>query len=165
MLAISLWFLLYYSGVPSWVWILFGVAILIAILGVFIKEVFLKQTITSSGKDVTSEYYTFWSVLYIILHLMAFVLIIAGIVFVIQYSTVPWWVWVILAVAIASSIISTMIMGLSGGSSVGMIFGVIFYIAALVLFIIGIILLIIHSNAPWWVWLIVGLTILFGVMS
>lgn len=161
-LAVALWFLLHYSGVPSWVWIFFGVAILIAIIGSLMKEFLLVRTVTSSGEIITSGSFTFWLVLYIIFHIAALILIIIGIVLVIRYSTIPWWVWVILAVAIFVSIVSNMILAFAPGAS---LFAVILSVIAVILFITGVILLIIHSHSPWWVWLIVGLAVLFAILS
>lgn len=161
-LAIALWFLLHYSGVPSWVWIFFGVAILIAIIGALMKEFLLVRTVTSSGEIISSGSFTFWLVLYIIFHIAALILIIIGIVLVIRYSTIPWWVWVILAVAIFVSIVSNMILAFAPGAS---LFAVILSVIAVILFITGVILLIIHSHSPWWVWLIVGLAVLFAILS
>jgi hypothetical protein len=161
-LAIALWFLLHYSGVPSWVWIFFGVAILIAIFGVLIKEFLLTRTLTTSGRDVTDSSNSFWLVFFVIMNIIVLILMIIGLIFVIRYSTIPWWVWVILAVAIFFSIISNVIMAFAPGAA---IFSIITAVIALVLFIIGVILLIIYSRAPWWVWLIIGLAVLFAILA
>lgn len=161
-LAIGLWFLLSYSGVPEWVWTFFGAAIVIVIIGLLMKEFFLYRTVTTSGVDVTVGYYNFWVILYIILHIIAFILLITGLFFVITHSTVPWWVWVILGLAILFSIVSDLIIEISPG------FAFVALVTSLIsfaLFVTGLIFFIMHSNAPWWVWLIIGLAILFAILA
>ena len=159
-LAVVLWFLLYYSGVPSWVWILFGVAILISIIGLVMSEVAIKKAVTPSGDVVPSRGLGVWAVLFILLQITAVVLIITGFAFVIQYSTIPWWVWVILGSAVLLIFIGG-IMSALGVIVVGIIFAIIGYLA----YIAGIILLVIYSNAPWWIWILIGVLILFGILS
>lgn len=161
-LSIGLWFLLYYSGVPSWVWIFFGVAMLISIINAIMKELLLVTTITTNGRDVTDSSYTFWLVLYIIMDLIALILIIIGIVLVIRYSTLPWWVWVVLGTAIFFSIMSGILLAFSPGSA---LFAIILSVIGFIFFIAGIILLITYSQAPWWVWLIFGVAVLFAMLA
>lgn len=161
-LAIALWFLLHYSGVQSWVWIFFGIAILIAIIGALMREFLLVRTVTPSGTIIYSNSLKFWLILYVIFHITALILIIVGIVLVIRYSTIPWWVWVVLAIAIFLSIISNMILAFSHGSY---IFAIIIFVIALILFIAGVVLLIIYSHVPLWVWLIIGLAVFFAILS
>ena len=161
-LAIALWLVLYYSGVPSYVWIFFGIAILIAIICVLMKEWVLEKSITNLGEDITSGDYSFWLIFFVILQLIAFILIIIGIILVIKYSSVPAWVWIILALALIFSIISTVIYAIY---PTNIRLGIFFSILAFTFFIIGIIFLIIYSNSPWWVWLIIGIAIFFYIMT
>lgn len=161
-LGVGLWFLLYYSGVPSWVWIFFGAAILITIISVLMKEFLLVGTITTSGKYITNDDYAFWVVLYMIFNITVFILIIVGLIFVIKYSSIPWWVWLILSLGILFSIIGDMLMIFG---NVGYIFSLIFNVISLILFIVGVGLVIVYSHAPWWVWLIVGIAILFAIIA
>lgn len=160
-LAISLWFVLFYAGVPYWVWSFFGVAILILVICVLIKEFLLTRMVTCCGKDVTTGN-SAMEIFYIIAELMVFILFIVGLVFVIIYSTIPWFVWVILFVAIVMSIITTMILAFAPEAY---LIALILWIVAFIMFIAGLILLIIYSNSPWWVWLIVGITILFFILA
>ena len=158
-LAIILWFLLYYSGVPSWVWIFFGVAILIAIISLIIREVAIKSHVSSSGKIISNNL-GLWGVFYILLQIMAIILIIVGLIFVIKYSTIPWWVWVILGSAILLALIGTIITSVGG-----VVVGIIFLIIAFIAYIVGIILLVVYSHAPWWIWILIGVMILFGILA
>lgn len=159
-LAVVLWFLLYYSGVPSWVWIFFGVAILLEIISAIIEETLIWTVTTSEGKTVTTRTMGLWAILFIILNISAFILIIIGLIFVIKYSTIPWWVWLIFGIAILVFILA----GLFG--LLGSIFiTAIFWLVAVGLFIAGVILVIIYSKSPWWVWLIVGLAVLFAILA
>ena len=160
-LAIVLWFLLYYSGVPSWVWIFFGVAILIAIISLIMREVAIKNVVSSSGKPKSTGLGV-WGVLYILLQIIALILVIIGLIFVIMYSTIPWWVWVILGSAIVLAMIAVIIAIIPG---VGPIIALILLIIAFIAYIVGLILLVIYSDAPWWIWLIIGVMILFGILA
>lgn len=161
-LAIAIFFVLHYSGVPSWVWTFFGVGLLILMLAVLVKEFFMKRIITNTGRDITTGSHTFWSVMYILMVLAGIVLLIIGLIFTIQYSSIPWWVWLVLALAIILSIIGNAILAFAPGAFV---VAIIMGVLSLILFIVGLILLIIHSNSPWWVWLIVGLAVLFAILA
>ena len=159
-LAIVLWFLLYYSGVPSWVWIFFGVAILIAIISLIMSEVAIKRHVSSAGKPVPSHGLSGWSVLFILLHLTSLILMVIGLIFVIMYSSIPWWVWVILGSAILLILIGGIITAVGG-----IVIGIIFLIIAYIAYIVGVILLVIYSTAPWWIWILIGMLILFGILA
>lgn len=159
-LAVALWLLLFYSGVPGWVYLLFGIAILLVIINTLLKEFLLTRTITTTGRDITSDYHSFWSGLYILIYIIAFVLVITGIVFVVSYSSIPWWVWVVLGIAILLSFLSDTLVTFSLD-----FIAVLTAIAAFILFVIGFIFLVIYSNAPWWVWIIIGLAILFAILA
>jgi len=160
-LAIVLWFLLYYSGVPSWVWIFFGVAILIAIISLIIREVAVKNTVTSSGKEKSGPF-GLWGIFYILLQITALILIIIGLIFTIKYSTIPWWVWVILGSAIVLVILA-LIMALIPVA--GPIISLVLIVIAFLAYVVGLILLVIYSHAPWWIWIIIGVMILFGILA
>ena len=163
LLAISLWFLLYYSGVHSWVFFgFFGIAILIATINLFIKEFLLKKGVTVDGEMIPNDMYTFWSWFYGITQITAIILVIVGIVFVIIHSTVPWWVWLILAVGIFMPLITAMLLNWIQGEP---ILSVLLSVISLTLVIIGLVFLVIYSEAPWWVWLLVGLTIIVAVVA
>jgi len=162
LLAVSLWFILHYSGVQPWVWSFFGSAILILIICIFIKEFLMTRTFTSQGKHISPGSLTVWSVFYVILHIISFILIIVGLAFVIIQSSIPWWVWVILGVAILLSIISTVILALAPRAHV---VSIILSVMALILMVVGIIFLLIYSKSPWWNWLLVGFTIFFAIMA
>lgn len=158
-IALALWFLLHYTGVQPWVWIFFALAILIAIVGVLMKETVLRRKVTSEGV-VISPNTSGWLIFYYILHIMAFILVVVGLGFVIGTSSIPWYVWVILGGAVLFSILSN-IMGAGRGIILPAIFGVI----SLVLFVVGIILLVIYSNAPFWTWLIVIIAAIFAILA
>jgi hypothetical protein len=160
-LAVALWFLLYFAKVPGWVWIFFGVAILIFIIGILLKEYVLRQTRDAVGNVVPSGYHTFWVVLYSIFHVMAFILIIVGIVFTIKYSIIPWWVWVVLAMAIFFVVLSNMFYYYFTSTVLGIVMSV---LAALT-FIAALVLIVIYSKSPWWVWLIMGVAVLFAFLA
>lgn len=160
-LAIVLWFLLHYSGVPGWVWIFFGVAILIGIVSLIIREAAVKTIVTSSGK-VKSNELGGWGIFYIILQIMAFILVLAGLIFVIQYSSIPWWVWVILGVAILFVILATIFALIPVA---GPIIALFLLIIAFIAYVVGLILVVIYSHAPWWIWILIGTMIVFGILT
>lgn len=151
-LAIGLWFVFSYSFVPQWVYAFFGVAILILIIGVLMKAFLFKPDTNLSS----------WGLIYAIFHIVALILIIVGIGFVIKYSKIPWWVWVILGVAIILGIIAMMIFAITSKAK---LLGIVFYIFAIILYITGIIFVIIYSNAPWWTWAIVLLALVFSILA
>ena len=160
-LAIVLWFLLYYSGVPSWVWIFFGVAILIAIISLIMREVAVKTVVTTSGK-VKSGPFGLWGIFYILLQITALILIIIGLIFTIKYSTIPWWVWVILGAAIILVILALILALIP---IAGPIIALVLIVLAFIAYVVGLIFLVIYSHAPWWIWIIIGVMILFGILA
>lgn len=159
LLAIALWLLLYYAKVPGWVWIFFGLAILIFIIGVLLKEFVLRQTIDASGNVIHPQLY--WVVLYSLFHVMAFILLIVGVGFAIRYSASQWWMWVVLGLAIFLTVLSNMFYYYFSNTLPGIILSLL----GVVLLLVGLILVVAYSLSPWWVWLILGLAILFAFMA
>jgi hypothetical protein len=165
MLGVVLWFLLYYAGVPGWVWSLFGAALVIAIIGVIIKEVLIKKKeAPCTGEILSPNPLAGWSLAYYIFHVIAFLLIITGIVLVIIYGNYPWWLWILLGVGVALIIIAAMMH--VGSAERGI------KITAFVLAVIGTItlavfevLLVVYADAPWWIWVLIAVMILFGILS
>lgn len=161
-LALALWFLLHYAKVEAWVWSFFAGAILIAIVGVVVKEVLMKKVYDSTGKLTNAGNYNLWAILYLIFHIMAVILVIVGFIFVIIQSTIPWWVWTILLLAVLLSIVNNMIFAYAPQAFVAsLIIGII----SLVLFLVAIVLVVIYSKSPWWVWLIVILALIMAILA
>lgn len=152
MLAVVLWFLLYYSGVPAWVWIFFGIAILLIGISLIIDEVTRKHKRSGSLNS--------WGALHIILQLCALVLMIVGLVFVIKYSTIPWWIWLILGLGILFILIGSLISSV-GGKLPSIILTIIGFVA----YLVGFVLLVIYSESPWWIWILIGLLFVFSILS
>lgn len=161
-LAVALWFLFHYDGVQPWVWSLFAGAILIAIIGVIIKETGMKRVYDANGKLTNAGSYKLWAILYLIFHILAFIMLIIGFVFVMIQSTVPWWVWVMLAVGVVLVIVSNMVFAFVPEAYIA---SLIIAIVALVTIVVGFIFLIVYSKAPWWVWMILILAVIFAVLS
>ena len=161
LLAIGLWFLFYFEGIPSWIWILFGVAFLLLIIAVLIKETLTRKVINSRGEIMDYGMFKGWGVFVFILNLMALILVIIGIILVIINSkTIPWWVWLLLGLAVLFSFLGNIIS--AGG---GIVFPLIFGLIALGLFITGGIFYVIYSQAPWWVWVIISVAIIFSILA
>lgn len=161
-LAIGLWFLFYYGTVPQWVYIFFGIAIILAIIGALIKEFLMKQVYETTGKFVNSKSFAGWGSIYLILHVMSFILLIVGLAFVIKYSNIPWWVWLIVLGSFLLLLISTILMAFTPkAKTLSLVLIVIGYI----LFFIAIIFIVTYSLAPWWVWLIIILACIFSILA
>lgn len=161
LLAATLWFLFYYSGVPAWVWSLFGIAILLAIINLLLKELLARKKVDCKSKTIKEEEPSPWGVLSLILDIFILLLILIGMILVIIFSVnVPWWVWLILGVAILFSFLAVVV-GFFGS----IIFLLIFSVIALILYIIGIIFYIGYADAPWWIWILVSLTLIFSILS
>ena len=162
MLSITLWVLLYYSGVPTWVWILYVSAMVIFVIGLIIKETLMTRVVTASGLPVKTGN-DFWSIFYYIAHIVAFILIVVGLAFNIIYAeTVPWWVWLMLGISILLSVLSTMILAIAPGATAVSLF---VYVLSFITYIIALVLLIIYSTAPWWVWLMIGATLILSIIA
>lgn len=148
LIGVGLWFLLFYFNVPEWVWAFFAIAIVIVIIGVITKESFFQDHP--------------WTIMYAFLHFIAFTLIIIGIVFIMTYSTMPWWIWTPLILGLIFSILTEMIVELSPNLVAISIF---LAMLTFISFIIGLVLLITYGQTPEWLWLIFGLAILFFVLA
>lgn len=165
MLGIVLWFLLFYAGVPGWVWSLFGAAIIIAIIGVIIKEVLIKKKAAPcTGEILSPNPLAGWSLAYYIFHVIAFLLIITGIVLVIIYGNYPWWLWVLLGVGLALIIIAAMMHVGSADRGIK-ITAFVFAILGTITLAVFEVLLVVYSDAPWWIWVLIAVMILFGFLS
>lgn len=147
----SLWFLLYYTAVPSWIWGLFATSIVIAIVLPIIREY--------SSINTNYDSYKSWVIFYLAIYIIILGLFIAGLSFTIMYSNILWWIWVIFGIGIMLSIVADAILNFSPG------FAAILVIIAIVLFITGLIFLIMYSDAPWWLWIIIGIAIISGIIS
>lgn len=162
LLAIFIWFILYYSKVPGWVWTFYGLAILIFIIGGLIKQFLMVKQYNKQGEVINSDSVSFWSVFYTIAHIIAFILLIIGFGFTIGYSKIPWWVWVLVAGGIIMIIIAEIIVAYFPGAwIICMIVGLLGFLTV----IVGIIFLVIYSDSPWWIWLIIGLALIFLLLA
>lgn len=150
LIAIGLWFLLFYSNVPQWVWSFFAIAITLAIIGTILKEFFFLEQHHS------------WIVIYVFLYFIAFILIVVGLIFIMTYSTMPWWIWTPLLIALLLSILTEMIVELSPNLATVALF---LAILTFITLVISLVILITHGQTPEWVWLIIGLSIIFFVLA
>lgn len=147
-ISASLALLLTYTNTPFWVWSFYGIAILILIFLLFIKEAFLKN-----GAIKT---------LYGIGSLIAVALLFAGIGFTIVYSSIPAWVWIVLAISLTFSIASTTVLGIWPTQQ---ILSTILSVSGMVLFVVGIAGAALSANLPWWVWLTFFFTVSLGLIT
>jgi hypothetical protein len=164
-LGLSLWYLLYYTNVPSWVWLIFLGAIIISLFCLFIKEYILIRYIEPNGEFNPSTSFKVWSALYVVFHIVVFILFIIGIGYTINDSSVPWWVWVLFGTALFLTIMGQMIVLLSNENKWGIYTGMVFSFMALIVYIVAIVFLFTTSKCPWWVVLIVIFTMFFGIMA
>ncbi len=184
-LAVGLWFLFYYSQVPNWVWIFFGVAILLEIIDLLIAESSVTKTkkhnenIEHLDQDGTVVHVTSddiiitdntpikmggWDILYGSIQIVILILLIIGFAFVIKYAVnIPWWVWFLLGLSILFSILGTVIEVLTKKSKG--LWLLICSIISTALWITGIIFFVIYTTAPWWTWAIIALAFIFAALA
>jgi phosphatidylglycerophosphate synthase len=169
LLAVTLYFLLYYAEVPVWVWSLFGIAILIAVIGVVIKETTMKRKkkIKKGGvEEIEDPKLTGgWSLSYHIFHVIAVILVVTGIILTAVYAkNVPWWVWLILGLAIVIAFLGPMIHASTSNKN-WKTTSLFFSMIASILYISGLIFFVIYSNSPWWIWLLIVATVVFQFLG
>ena len=164
-LGLSLWYLLYYSNVPSWVWFFFLGAIIIALIGVFVKEYILIREVESNGAFIPTQSFKVWSALYIIFHIIAFILVIVGLGYTINYSCFPWWIWLMFGLALFLSILGHMIIGLSGENTGGRYTGNFFSVLAMIIHITAMIFLFSTTTCPKWLISILIFTSIFASLA
>lgn len=188
LLALSLWFLLYYSNVPYWVWFFFAIALIISFISLIIREAAIKHIVNtklstktiqgsqgsqsqkeevqikevSEGTGPSKSTMGSWGITYIFMQIASMILIIVGIIFVIIYSSIPWWIWVILGVAILLNIMAVVIAALIPK---GIAFSLVVSIIAFIVFLVGFSFLVVYSQAPFWVWLIFAIAIIFLMIA
>ncbi len=161
-IAIFLWFVFSYTDVPSWVFILFAFALGIIIVSIIVKEFFIKSEINEDGTVLNDTSVRNWTIGYWLLYIIAIALIAIGTYFVVTTSSIPWWIWCILILAIILDLISSILMVIG---SLAVVFAVLIAFLALMSYIIGIIFFIIYSDAPWWVWAILAIAIVFSIVA
>jgi hypothetical protein len=150
-LGLSLWYLLYYSNVPYWVWFFFLGAIIIAFIGVFVKEYILIRELESNGTFIPTQSFKVWSALYIIFHIIAFILVIIGLGYTINYSSFPWWIWFLFGLALFLTISGHMIIGLSRENKGGRYTGNFFCVIATIIHAIAMTFLFSTTSCPKWI--------------
>ena len=160
-LAVLLWFLLYFTDVPAWVWILLVVPLAIFAIGLAIKETVMKGTKIVNGPSVYHANQG-WEIFYVIAHIMAFLILGVGFIFVMLYSNIQWWVWPFFGLGIVFTIMATMFLGLLPGNR---ILPLVFGILGVGSMVTGLILILALSSAPWWVWILGALTALLLVLT
>lgn len=174
-LSVGIHYLLIYTNSASWVAWLFISGFILAGIGVFIKEFLLKHIVTCCERDVTQDInacYKYWMYIYIILHIIAFILIIAGVVFAIINSTLPWYVWVLLGLAIILYFIGSMILALYPLCTT---LAITIYTIAFILYIIALVLLVVYGpnslnlnltlSSTFWLWIFIAVGILLGLLA
>lgn len=162
-LSASIALLLTYSGAPLWVWSFYGVAILLFIVGLFIKEVFLKEEVSiETGHPMNKTSINGWSIVYGIGSLIAAMLLFIGIGFSVFYSTIPVWVWIVFTISITLFIASTTVLGIWPDQTLT---STILNIIGMILFVVAVLGIAVSSNAPWWVWLSLFITVSLGLIS
>jgi hypothetical protein len=164
-LGLALWYLLYYSNVPYWVWFFFLGAIIIALIGVFVKEYILIREIESNGTFIPEQSFKVWSALYIIFHIIAFILVIIGLGYTINYSCFPWWIWLMFGLGLFLSILGHMIVGLSGENKGGRYTGKVFSVLAMIIHTTAIIFLFSTTSCPKWLISILTFTAIFASLT
>lgn len=159
LLLVSIWYLLLFTNVPSWVCWLFAMGLILVIIGVFIKEYVYID-------------YDNWVWIYSILNTIAIILIIIGILYAISFSNMVWYVWIILGVAIILSIIGNMLAALV---TCNFMWSVIISSIAFVLYIISLFLLLksgplpinidLTLNNTFFLFPLIGISIIFSVLA
>ena len=151
-LAIGLWFLLYYSGVPGWVWIFFAIAIILLIISTMMRET----------REQNKKNFDRWGIFFVVLDVISIILMIVGFIFVVMYSTLPWWIWLILGL----SILFLLIVGILRAANINIaIVGLILGLLGVIGLFTGIILILIYSKSPWWVWMIFVVVLVFDILA
>lgn len=126
------------------------------------KEFLIKRVINSNGEIIDTGFFKGWGLFIFFVNLIAFILMVVGIGLVIAYSrNIPWWIWLLLGVSLLFLFIGNIIA--SFGAK--LIIPSIFWIMAFLLLIAGIIFFVIHSKAPWWIYLLVAATFIFAIIS
>lgn len=161
-LLIALWFLLAYSGVPSWVYIFFVIAVACMIICMLIREFGLQHIETTPNVFQLTKDSSGWAWAYGILHIVALIVGFIGFLFVIIYSSIPWWVWLILGFAALSFMVASTIATYKPHLHVLSVF---FSVTGLVLYVVSLAYIIIYAHAPWWVWLILGFAAFFAIAA
>jgi hypothetical protein len=164
-LSVSLAMLLTFSGAGWSSWTLFGIPILIYILAVFVKEIFLKEVIDPNTGAITNQSsLKTWKVLYGIMFIVAGILLLINIFIPIPTSTGSnsQWVWAMLSISIIFFSVSTAVFGIwPSQTTTSSIFSVLGFIT----FAIAVAGIALTINPPWWIWLMLLLTIGLGIVS
>ena len=149
LVAVIIWFLLYYSKVPAWVYTFYIVTILILISSVFIREFCLIRKASPLNLTLNASSFTPWLISYVVLNIITILLVIVGVSFTIQYSTIPYWVWILLGFGTIFIVMSILLVAISPKTLLVSIF---FTLIGLVSHIIAIVYLMFSASIPGWMW-------------
>jgi hypothetical protein len=158
LIAIALWGLIFYSGIPSAVVAPFVVAVALLLISIFIKEYCLRQTYDESGKAVGSAYYTWWVFFYVLLVLMALIALGIGLYYCVRDSTVNAWGFITLIVGMMLVAIATGILAIW---QTAFVWFIIFAIVGAILLALGFFLFLVYlTGVQWWVFLVLAIAII-----
>lgn len=164
LLLTALWFMISLSNVPTWVFFLFLAACIIWVLIAVGRETLLVNEMLPDGTIIVSPLTGFWRVSYWLLGATATGLTMAGFIIAILYSTIPWWVWLLILVSWLLSFLAQSI-GMATKAQSGWVFSIFISVLAFITYIVAIIMIVIYANMPWWVWLMFGLAFLFSIIA
>jgi hypothetical protein len=161
LVALLLWFFLHFAKVPAWVWILLVVPIAIFLVGLALKETVIKGERRPDGTLVFHTS-TGWEVFYIAAHVVAFIVFGIGFIFAMINSDIQWWIWPFFGIGTVLTVVATMFFALLPTSRVvGLTFGII----GIILMLVGGVLILVSTEAPWWAWLLGGLVGLLAILT
>jgi hypothetical protein len=161
MFAIGLFYLVSYTSTDAHVFWLFGTALFLILLGLFVKEALL----------CPDSDFGFWFYMYLALHILAFLLIIAGITYASFNSNLPWFVWALFGIGLIITVLGNMFYLLM---SCDELWALITYIIGFAILIIALAYLIsfgpdalnldLTLSSTYWLWLFIAATVAIGIL-
>lgn len=162
MFAIGLYYLVSYTSTDSHVFWLFGAALFLILLGLFVKE-----SLQCPDSD-----YDFWLYIYLGLHILAFLLIITGLTYASFSSNLPWFVWALFGAGLIITVLGNMFFLLMPCDE---LWGLIAYIIGFVILIIALAYLLSYGpdglnldlsiSSTYWLWLFIAGTVIIGILT
>jgi hypothetical protein len=160
-MALVLWFMVHYTDIPAWIYILLVVPLAIFVIGLAVKETVMKGQLYPDG---TTTYHLNggWVIFYIIAHIAAFIMFGTGIVLAMANDSQHWWGWLLFGMGFLMTILATMLLTLLPKR---LAWAIVVAVLGYIMMIAGAIIVLFFAQPEWWGWTILAVAVILGVLA
>lgn len=161
MVALVLWFMVHFSDIPAWIYILLVVPLAIFVIGLAVNETVMKGQRYPDG-TITYRLNAGWVIFYIIAHIAAFIMFGTGIVLAMVHDSHHWWGWLLFGLGFAFTILAFMLLALVPHN---VAWAIVVAILGFIMMVAGAIIVLFFASPEWWAWTVFAVAALLGVLA